>query len=88
MTHTLFKDYLEVIMLLVGVSTVIWQVSKVQSNLLETVDKVSDQNYIRFAELDTRLRVHIAECTAKERHVNTCLRELKLRTEIEKDGRN
>lgn len=75
-------------MLLVGVSTVIYKITSIQGQILSTIDKVSDINFARFAELDAKLRIHIAECTAKEKHINACLRELKLRTELKEDGRN
>lgn len=76
-----FKLILEVVLLVAGIFTIVFQVARIESRIFATIDKSSDGLLAQIGDLDTRLKVHLTECLLKEKHFNSCLYELKKRTD-------
>lgn len=75
------KEFLEMIMLATGTIALVFQLARVESKIFSEIDKTSDNLLAQITDLDIKLKIHLTECLMKEKHFNSCLYELKKRTD-------
>ena len=81
MNSSNFKDYLEVITFLIGISTFVLQLARLERKIFQAIDNSSDILLERFNYLNSELRIHVTECNQIRKNNNYALRELKNRTD-------
>jgi hypothetical protein len=71
-----FKSYLEIIIAILGVASVIYRISKIEATIYETIDNRNDALSFDINEVKLQLNTHLAVCQEKEEWAEYLLNSL------------
>jgi muramidase (phage lysozyme) len=61
-----FKNYLEIIIAIIGLASVIYRISKIEASIYQTIDNRDDILSEEIGEIKAQLLTHLAVCKEKE----------------------